>query len=154
MARSYFMQERWEEKARAEHAELTAQEERQEADISLYLDIKREAGHGGEALEKILRAVEEKAVRYRITVNLWGKARRGSVSEGSVDEFERLEQNRTLSHNALIDEVNLLSRQFREAGLDNEWRRTIGEGRDDVGRWALAVAQLIYRKFEDSHREY
>lgn len=152
--RSQFLRERWEERARSEHAERTPQEEQREADIMLYLDIKKQAREGGAHLQGLLVAVERQAVRYRMTVNIWERSRRESIDTKALDAFGEAEQNRRFAHNVLMDDVNILSRQCAAVGLDNEWRRRIGLERDDVGRWGLAVAQLIYRKFEDDHHEH
>ena len=58
---------------------------------------------------------------------------------------ERLEvdRQRTAAHDAVIDAVNILSRSMVKAGLDNEWRRVLGENRKDIGDFAcVLVAHL------------
>ena len=58
---------------------------------------------------------------------------------------ERLEvdRQRTAAHDAVIDAVNILSRSMAKAGLDNEWRRVLGDDRKDIGDFAcFLVAHL------------
>ncbi len=150
-----FLRGRWEERVRSEHAERSPQEERREQDVESYLDIKesvRNAEEGGERLAQILGDVERRAVRYRMTVNTWERERR-TIKGDVIGATEETERNRRLAHEVLIDGVNLLSRQFKEYGLDNEWRRNMGIEREDAGRWGLNIAQLIYRKFEEEHHD-
>jgi len=67
--------------------------------------------------------------------------------------FEEADRNRHYAHDRLADTLNILSRAFRNAGLNNEWRRDILD-RDTLGQWGIAVAQLIYRKYEDERKNY
>ncbi len=58
---------------------------------------------------------------------------------------ERLEvdRQRTAAHDAVIDAVNILSRSMAKAGLDNDWRRVLGENRKVIGDFAcFLVAHL------------
>jgi hypothetical protein len=58
---------------------------------------------------------------------------------------ERLEVSpaRTASHNAFIDSLNILSRSMGQAGHDNEWRRVLGDDRQEIGDFAcFLVAHL------------
>ena len=144
-----FLRDRWAERAMGERGERSPEETRREQDIMTYLDVKKSAEAAGSLLTEILHNVERRAVRYRVAINSSEQNRIATQKGGDVKAFEGSDRNRQLAHNALIDEVNLLSRQFREAGLGNEWRRTIGLERDDIARWGGAVSQLIYRKFED-----
>jgi hypothetical protein len=59
---------------------------------------------------------------------------------------ERLEvdRQRTASHDAFIDAVNILSRAMMgQAGQDNSWRQVLGNNRKDIGDFAcFLVAHL------------
>ncbi len=58
---------------------------------------------------------------------------------------ERLavDRQRTAAHDAVIDAVNILSRSMAKAGLDNEWRRLLGDDRKVIGDFAcFLVAHL------------
>lgn len=50
---------------------------------------------------------------------------------------------RQQAHTRLIDDLNILSRNFGDAGLDNLWRSDIGLTRKDATRWAVKVAQML-----------
>lgn len=144
-----FLRGRWEERAQHERGEYTPEEEKRMQDIMQYIDIHKRAEEAGVPLLKFLEDVERYAIRYQRTINETARMRT-DVRQGAagVDHLTASDQNRKLAHTALVDAVNILSRQFREAGLDNEWRRSIGLERDDVGRWGEAIAAALYRKFE------
>ena len=53
------------------------------------------------------------------------------------------DKQRTTAHNAFIDAVNVLSRSMAQAGLDNEWRRSLTDDRKVIGDFAcFLVAHL------------
>lgn len=60
------------------------------------------------------------------------------------DDLEALGKSRTLSHNVLIDSLNILSRAFAARGLDNTWRKVVGlDHRSQVTAWAIDIAQYL-----------
>lgn len=142
-----FLRERWEEKRREEVGEISPEQVRREKDLDIYLDLRKKTAENSD-LSAALINIEKAAVRYRQTVNAFNKKRMGD-SEKDLAGLKESDEYRRLAHEVVIGEINVLSRLFRKAGLDNEWRRDIGLDRDDAGRWALTVAGLIYRKFEE-----
>lgn len=67
------------------------------------------------------------------------------VEWGFMTSAERLQidRQRTAAHNAFIDAVNVLSRSMTQAGLDNEWRRSLTDDRKVIGDFAcFLVAHL------------
>ena len=150
----HFLRDRWHERSSDETGEVSDIETRRQKDLELYLDIQQRAKDIGGSLYKIFQDVERRAVRYRTTINTNTTARMDARKSGLVSEFEESDTRQRLAHDALISEVNLLSRQFKEEGLDNEWRREIGLERHDVGRWGATVANLIYRRFEEEHYDH
>lgn len=142
-----FLRDRWEEKGRQERGESDPTEARRQKDLGIYLDLRKETAEDPD-LSAALANVEKAAVRYRATVNAFSKERIGD-SEKDTAALTQSDVHRRLAHEVVIGEINVLSRLFKNAGRDNEWRREIGLEREDAGRWALNIAGLIYRKFEE-----
>lgn len=127
----------WEEKARRERGK-EGTDPRLESYASLL-----SATYGDPQLEAILKKVEEKALAYASTVKNLQSSRAG-LSEGrDRGDVEKYDSFRRSAHNALIDEINLLSRQCREAGRSNKWRQEIGLSRDEAGEWAIHLAEYL-----------
>ncbi len=143
-----FLKERWEEKRRDELAEISPEQAQREKDLDIYLDLRKKTAEDP-GLSAALVNIEKAAVRYRATVNAFSKERMGD-SEKDPAALKESDDYRRLAHEVMIGEINVLSRLFRKTGLDNEWRRDIGLEREDAGRWALNVAGLIYKRFEEN----
>ena len=108
----------------------------------MYSRLQKEATAYGEPLIDILSRVETTAIRYQITNHQLHLAK-----DKGVAAIEEADRSRHFAHEALIDGVNLLSREFKKAGLDNEWRRDIHD-RNAIGEWGLTIAKWIYKTFE------
>ncbi|MBF8280456.1 MAG: hypothetical protein HW383_229 [Candidatus Magasanikbacteria bacterium] len=150
--RDPWLAESWGRLAQEEVGRKAEEEEKMEEELDrvlLYHKIKKEAA-GHERLEKILASIEDAALEYAGTIDRGTLARlerdNGLGEKTVIDEIESADIRRRQAHNALIDDLNLLSRQFREASLDNRWRSDIGMNRDDVGAFAVAVAKLLLRE--------
>lgn len=129
------------------HTENHKERENQAArELRIYNKIKTEAENHPE-LMKILTSLENASIRYLQTVDALSKVR---IEKESKEIIYVRDQARRLAHNVYIDELNLLSRQFRAAGLDNEWRREIGLDRELAGHWARAIGEhLVDTKMEE-----
>ena len=150
--RSRFLSERWEEKSRTEQGLRSLEDTQKERDIVLYERIQKEIAGSSEHLAGLLRAVERAAIRYRQSVNRFDHVRTRDANRADMQaELEETDRNRRAAHEVLIDSINILSRAYKKAGLDNDWRREIGVEREEVGRWGMAIANIIYRKFEERH---
>ena len=148
------MRGRWEEKSRAEQGLRSPEDEQKERDVVLYEMIQKETSGSGKYLAEFLRAVEHAAVRYRESVNRFDHIRARDANRADIRlELEETDRNRYAAHEVLIDSINILSREYKKAGLDNEWRREIGLEREEVGRWGMAIANIIYRKFEEGYHD-
>ncbi len=90
-------------------------------------------------LTTLFKALKKSVLEYTIAIDRLAKHK----LQNNIDRIEAADRRRSLSHNALIDNLNILSRQFNEAGLDNNWRDDIGLDRKRVTAWALAVAETI-----------
>lgn len=122
------------------HAENYKEKESEGArELRIYNKIRAEVEKHPELL-KILTALENASIRYLQVVDALAEAR--LVTEDKKIKEER-DSARRSAHNVCIDDLNLLSRQFRAAGLDNEWRREIGCDRESIGCWALVVGKHL-----------
>ena len=113
---------------------------KQERAVNIYLDTKLEAEKYPN-LNEIFERMEHSVIRYGKSINMLAIVARSENKDKRM--LEEIDRNRRLAHNALIDELNLLSRQFRNIGIDNEWRKEIGLDSKTVGGWAYKVAEFI-----------
>jgi hypothetical protein len=141
-----FLRERWGEIAEKNIQESTPQPEIPRA-VSTYLSIEEQINSLPDdpekiKLEKLFATLNESILSYLIAID------RLTIHklEGSLDKIENAEIRRKLTHNVLIDNLNILSRQFAAAGLDNSWRSDVGSDRRDITRWVLAVAECVRGK--------
>ena len=75
------------------------------------------------------------AIRYaRIRVD-WHMA--------EIDKRREMDNNRTSSHNAFIDNCNILSRNMAKAGEDNSWRQLLGDDRKEIGDFACHLHSIL-----------
>ena len=144
--REPFLSERWGEIAEKNIQENTPQPEVPRA-ISAYLSIEEQINSFPDdsekvKLEKLFTALNESLLSYLIAIDRLAIHK----LDGSVDKIENAEIRRKLTHNVLIDNLNILSRQFAAAGLDNSWRSDVGSDRRDITRWVLAVAEHVRGK--------
>lgn len=59
------------------------------------------------------------------------------------DERMKMDENRTIAHNAFIDSCNILSRNMMKADEDNEWRALLGDDRKDIGDFACFLVAIL-----------
>ena len=55
----------------------------------------------------------------------------------------QIDPGRTMAHNALIDSVNILSRNMIKQEEDNSWRAILGDDRKVIGDFACYVALFL-----------
>ena len=134
-----FLRESWKRKAMAESG---ASNEVKNAE-KIYLNISSESQKNPE-LQTLFNSVKDALIRYKRIVNEIRKSRDGSA----IGDIEARDKNMHYAHNRLIDTLNILSRQFRERGLDNHWREEIGTSRPAVSSWAQEIDEnfLLPRK--------
>lgn len=90
-------------------------------------------------LEKLVDVVRKSVLSYTRAIDRLSKHKLGQ----DVGKIENADKMRTLAHEALMSNLNILSRQFLEADLDNSWRGDIGLDRRAVTRWAIGVTGMI-----------
>ena len=70
-------------------------------------------------------------------------------TEISVTDRRESDTNRKRLHDGLITNLNLMSREYGKAGLDNDWRRQIVDGvgsdREQIRKWATNVYELALK---------
>ena len=76
----------------------------------------------------------KKAAEYTMIRNEWEHMSR----EEKIDE----DSGRTLKHNSFITSVNILSRIAEQEGIDNTWRKDLGEERKRIGDFACFVTYI------------
>ena len=54
-----------------------------------------------------------------------------------------MSEERTRTHNALIDACNLLSRHMQSKGVDNSWREELGMDRLEIGDFACYIHCIL-----------
>ena len=129
-----FLKELWQRRAEEESSV-----KKTDRDVRIYFGIKstiEKATEAREQLEDLLQRVEVAVLRYTKSMDTLSLKK---LREDNVEAVATADYVRTLAHNTVIDELNLLSRQFQARGLDNTWRSDIGLDRGDVTRWSLAV---------------
>lgn len=135
-----FLREKWKMKAEHEYSESA------ELKSPIFEEIERGA-YGNEKLEKLFKELKEKILRYSISADRLSMIK---VENGhGRDDVQAADQARRLAHNAVIDQLNILSRAFKEDGLSNEWRRKVGLERGEVGEWAFGVADYLRAKTKE-----
>lgn len=80
------------------------------------------------AIQPAWAAVIESAVRYARIRTDWNLA--DDATRRDADAI------RTRAHDAFIDNCNILSRAMAHNGMNNDWRRTLGDQRKDLGDFA------------------
>ena len=68
-----------------------------------------------------------------------------------IDEKTKMEEERTIAHNAFISSCDILARNMAKQGEDNFWRGLIGIDRKeiwDIACWIHLIIRLIRRQYE------
>lgn len=110
---------------------------------------------GDETLEKLLEDMLDSCYRY--TKDVFETERmvaRGIEGDQQAEEYAALDKQRTLLHNATIDNVNILSRALAKAGKDNTWIEPIySGGRPAYTRFALFTTFREYLKIKQQQEQ-
>lgn len=106
--------------------------------MEIYFEMKEKAERNPE-LSELLKDVENCVLRYAASVAALG----ASKIDYKKEELGASDQNRRIAHDALIDALNILSRAFAKAGLDNRWRQMVGLDRKEVTEWGLKIANYL-----------
>lgn len=88
----------------------------------------------------LVRDLQEAVVHYIKAIDKLSVAK---IKDEDKGEKENADLARRLAHNALIDNLNMLSRYCVKHGLDTSWRKMVGSDRNQVRDWALSVASTV-----------
>jgi len=128
-----FLRELWEKREKENKPETSPA-------FRVYQDI-FEAVRGVPELEKQRQALEDSIINYYSCVK---STSRVSAREGvDVGSLTRSDEVRTVAHDRVIDELNILSRMCVPNRRSNEWRRSVGDSRDQIGEWAATVGKEL-----------
>lgn len=135
-----FLGEKWKMKAEHEHSESA------ELKSPIFEEIER-GSYSNPGLESLLIDLKDKILRYAISADRLSMASKDlAAGHGDRQEIVRADDARRRAHDALIDQLNILSRAFKEEGLSNEWRRKIGLDREEIGAWGFEIAEYLRAK--------
>lgn len=88
-----------------------------------------------EALLALKRQLWVLAARYARLRTDWRVA--------SPEERRAMDAARSRSHDALIDQCNILSRSAAKAGRDNRWRAALTDDRKEIGDFACHAHAIL-----------
>ena len=131
--RDPFLADAWKRRAESERGF-----EQHERLTLIYLELSKVV-RKNEAFSELFKKVETAAVKYDLTIATLARMR---IEQSGIESIAEADRRRRLAHDALEDELNLLSRSFAKSGLDNSWRYDIGTSREAVGNWARKVAEV------------
>ena len=125
------LQELWEDKAEQERSGYSPEER----DFKIFERMSRQA-EANEDLKDYFNDLKNAISRYSELVVTYER-------NYGTEIIEEIDEARLIAHNALIDKLNILSREFAKAGLDSSWRRDIGDSREQVSEWAMNVTEML-----------
>ena len=139
-----FLGDRWKVKAEHEYSESV--------ELSSPILEEIEAGSfGNPMLESLFKELKEKILNYSISADRLSMASKNlATGHGDREEVVRADEIRRRAHDALIDQVNILSRAFLREGLPNKWRDKVGDSREEIGEWAFGVAEYLRAKTKET----
>lgn len=126
-----FLRASWGRKNAAEKGE----EDKETKGAGIWRSIELASG-SDVLLRKIAGQIKKDILHYQSAIHAFKEARSEKETKGSIEEMELKYKNENRAHKRLVDDLNLLSRQFRQKGLSNQWREEIGLTDEEVGRWA------------------
>lgn len=135
LGENYYLNDRWLEKAREEKGEEAPESRARRTFLDIRIKVENDKN-----LEEKLLDLEKSAVYYAKTVV---RLHRAKFEEWEKEDIQNADERRRSAHNAFIDSINILSRNFAEKGLDNSWRRMVGFNREEMGLWAFEIADFL-----------
>ena len=145
-----FLGELW---GRKKEDELIA-EIPEDANFGIFLDLKV-AAERDPGLAELVSELEDHLLRYAKADSTFLGAKLRWESEGSAPstrrDFEIADRGKKAIHDSLISQLNIVSRAFHRASLDNNWRKKIGVDRNQIAVWALTVSDHLVA---DTLKEY
>ena len=121
-----------------------------QAAMDILLEM-RGASSINEELQGLFDDVRFSIARYNQTIARLNHIERRMKRNADVsnDEIQNADEARRRAHDALMDNLNILSRGFAKHGLDNHWRKLIGlDAREQVTEWAVHVGEFLAKEKE------
>lgn len=95
---------------------------------------------GDETLQELLAEMLDYCARYTETVCKFEQVNLNGQTTKANGELESIDEYRTRIHQATIDSINILSRNLKQKGRDNDWIKPIAaQQRAGYGRFALTI---------------
>lgn len=139
-----FLNESWGDLAKHEEGhdfdEIYTKEE--EKALNVYQEIKKLRNHD-ETSKALVKDLEDSVIRYVGAVDKLSSSR---IRKEDPKETENADRARRSAHEALISNLNILSRYCVKNGLDTNWRNVVGSHRNQVRDWALNVSTRIIKE--------
>lgn len=129
-----FLREYWEKKTQQEKTGETLEEKA----WKIYQIIEEIAKKYPELME-FVKDIKSEILRYGKII----EQRKQAIRSSNREEIETSDQEQRIVHNALIDSLNILSRQCQKRGVSNSWRQDIGIERSQITAWAMRVYEIL-----------
>lgn len=111
----------------------------EERAFEIFRRIQEEAQQRPE-LKEIFEDLRGSLIRYNESILRLEIAQQKSMERKDI---ENADHARKIVHDALIDKLNILSREFDKAGFDNSWRKMVGLHRETAAEWARGVGTVL-----------
>lgn len=95
------------------------------------------------AIQEILKLNNERLLKQYVTKALRYVTLRVNWYLGDQEQRTEMDEERTRAHNVFIDFCNIISREMHKQGLDNSWRKNLGENRKVIGDFACCLIAEI-----------
>ncbi|MDD4477007.1 MAG: hypothetical protein PHY40_02510 [Patescibacteria group bacterium] len=148
-----FLKELWAEKSSGEKTGKTIEENKTAHELLIWNKLEREikeiisnaeSQKNKEQSETLFEDLKKSIIYYANLVK--NTPNNKLIGVESREEYEKIikdNDKRRLAHNALIDNLNILSRLCKKYGYDNNWREEMGNDRERITEWALAICETI-----------
>ena len=112
--------------------------------LNAYYQIKEIADRNAMG-KKLVTGLQRSLLRYIGTIDTLSMS---LVTNQSGEEKQAADEARTRAHNALISDLNIISRFCEKNKIDNSWRNVVGSDRKEITLWALAVSPTIKKELQ------
>jgi hypothetical protein len=67
-----------------------------------------------------------------------------------LETVSQADRMRSIAHDALISNLNIMSRYCAKLGIDNEWRFVLGLDRKQITAWAREIFPIVIKEIKES----
>lgn len=97
-------------------------------------------------LNILFRDIKMSVLRYIEAIDSLSLARANGADPETINQADRM---RSIAHNALISNINIMSRYCAKLGIDNEWRFVLGLDRKQITAWALEIFPIVIKELKE-----